>query len=30
MQKWPPDIMGHLIYGVTTAVAYNIVEHALH
>ena len=29
MQKWPPDIMGHVIYGAATAVVYEALENAL-
>jgi uncharacterized membrane protein YagU involved in acid resistance len=29
MKKWPPDIMGHAIYGAATALAYEALENVL-
>jgi uncharacterized membrane protein YagU involved in acid resistance len=29
MKKWPPDLMGHVIYGAATAVAYEALENLL-
>ena len=29
MKKWPPDIMGHIIYGAATAVVHEALENVL-
>jgi hypothetical protein len=29
MKKWPPDIMGHIVYGAVTAVGYEAQEDGL-
>jgi uncharacterized membrane protein YagU involved in acid resistance len=29
MKKWPPDLMGHIVYGAATALAYEALENVL-